>query len=26
MYALVRSGLRECDVPPALLAPEPGRA
>lgn len=25
MYALVRSGLRGCDVPPALLAPEPGR-
>jgi hypothetical protein len=26
MYALVRSGLEHCDVPPALLAPEPGRA
>jgi len=26
MYALIRSGLRDCDVPPALLAPEPGRA
>jgi hypothetical protein len=25
MYALIRSGLRQCDVPPALLAPEPGR-
>lgn len=25
MYALIRSGLRECDVPPALLAQEPGR-
>jgi hypothetical protein len=25
MYALVRSGLEMCDVPPALLAPEPGR-
>ncbi|HEV3365584.1 MAG TPA: hypothetical protein VG795_15860 [Acidimicrobiia bacterium] len=25
MYALVRSGLETCDVPPALLAPEPGR-
>ncbi|MGH9010920.1 MAG: hypothetical protein ACRDYF_13890 [Acidimicrobiia bacterium] len=25
MYALVRSGLGTCDVPPALLAPEPGR-
>ncbi|HYH48624.1 MAG TPA: hypothetical protein VEG38_03655 [Acidimicrobiia bacterium] len=25
MYALIRAGLRECDVPPALLAPEPGR-
>ena len=25
MYALVRSGLRNCDVPPALLVPEPGR-
>jgi hypothetical protein len=25
MYALVRSGLEKCDVPPALLAPEPGR-
>ena len=25
MYALVRSGLGKCDVPPALLAPEPGR-
>ena len=24
MYALVRSGLGKCDVPPALLAPEPG--
>ena len=24
MFALVRSGLRQCDVPPALLAPEPG--
>gem|GEM_PF-2987862 len=24
MYALIRSGLRQCDVPPALLAPEPG--
>lgn len=26
MYALVRSGLEKCDVPPALLAPEPGQA
>ena len=25
MYALVRSGLGKCDLPPALLAPEPGR-
>ena len=25
MYALVRSGLGKCDVPPALLASEPGR-
>jgi hypothetical protein len=25
MYNLVRSGLEKCDVPPALLAPEPGR-
>ena len=25
MFALVRSGLRNCDVPPALLVPEPGR-
>jgi hypothetical protein len=25
MYALIRSGLRACDVPPALLAPDPGR-
>jgi hypothetical protein len=25
MYALVRSGLGKCDVPPALLVPEPGR-
>lgn len=25
MYALIRSGLRDCDVPPALLVPEPGR-
>jgi len=25
MFALVRAGLRHCDVPPALLAPEPGR-
>jgi hypothetical protein len=25
MYALVRAGLGTCDVPPALLAPEPGR-
>jgi hypothetical protein len=25
MFALVRSGLGKCDVPPALLAPEPGR-
>jgi hypothetical protein len=25
MYALVRAGLGKCDVPPALLAPEPGR-
>jgi len=25
MYNLVRSGLQICDVPPALLAPEPGR-
>ena len=24
MYNLVRSGLEKCDVPPALLAPEPG--
>ena len=24
MYALIRSGLGKCDVPPALLAPEPG--
>lgn len=24
MYALIRSGLGQCDVPPALLAPEPG--
>ena len=26
MYALIRSGLRDCDVPAALLVPEPGRA
>jgi hypothetical protein len=26
MFALVRSGLGVCDVPPPLLAPEPGRA
>jgi hypothetical protein len=25
MFALVRSGLGKCDVPPALLAAEPGR-
>ena len=25
MFALVRSGLRNCDVPPALLVPDPGR-
>jgi hypothetical protein len=25
MFALVRSGLRQCDVPAALLATEPGR-
>ena len=25
MFALIRSGLRQCDVPPALLVPEPGR-
>lgn len=25
MYALIRSGLTQCDVPPALLALEPGR-
>ena len=25
MYSLVRSGLEKCDVPPALLVPEPGR-
>jgi hypothetical protein len=25
MFSLVRSGLRQCDVPPVLLAPEPGR-
>ncbi len=25
MYALVRSGLGQCDVPQPLLAPEPGR-
>lgn len=25
MFALVRSGLEQCDVPPPLLAPEPGR-
>jgi hypothetical protein len=25
MFALVRSGLGKCDVPPALLSPEPGR-
>jgi len=25
MYALVRSGLGKCDVPPALLVPEPGQ-
>ena len=25
MFALIRSGLGNCDVPPALLAPEPGR-
>ena len=25
MFALVRAGLRHCDVPPALLSPEPGR-
>ena len=25
MFALVRAGLRQCDVPPALLSPEPGR-
>lgn len=25
MYALVRSGLGQCDVPAQLLAPEPGR-
>jgi hypothetical protein len=26
MFALIRSGLQQCDVPPALLATEPGRA
>jgi hypothetical protein len=25
MYALIRAGLGNCDVPPVLLAPEPGR-
>jgi hypothetical protein len=25
MYSLIRSGLTDCDVPPALLAQEPGR-
>lgn len=25
MFALVRAGLRQCDVPPALLSPAPGR-
>ena len=25
MFSLVRSGLGKCDVPPALLSPEPGR-
>ena len=25
MFALIRSGLEKCDVPPALLVPEPGR-
>ena len=25
MYALIRAGLEKCDVPPALLTPEPGR-
>jgi hypothetical protein len=25
MYALIRSGLEKCDVPAALLVPEPGR-
>jgi hypothetical protein len=25
MYSLIRSGLEKCDVPPALLVPEPGR-
>jgi len=25
MFSLVRSGLAKCDVPPVLLAPEPGR-
>ncbi len=25
MFELIRSGLAKCDVPPALLAPEPGR-
>jgi hypothetical protein len=25
MYSLIRSGLQKCDVPPALLVPEPGR-
>lgn len=25
MFALIRSGLTKCDVPPALLGPEPGR-
>lgn len=25
MFSLIRSGLSECNVPPALLTPEPGR-
>jgi hypothetical protein len=25
MFSLIRSGLRQCDVPAALLVPEPGR-
>jgi hypothetical protein len=25
MYSLIRSGLEKCDVPAALLVPEPGR-